>query len=157
LNREPAKRYKNAGAIIAALKPFVSVPGDFPMRFFRPLHPSTVADGISKRRDSSSIPATLSIRKPMSRDGEDIGRPSAQLEGSDDTGPPTFRLSKALTDLAMDPLPEDAPHSEPQSDISPEHSSTEMRKTQSWKLLIGMGLLIFLGIIIIIALISISY
>jgi serine/threonine protein kinase len=112
LARDPAERFQTAASVLEALAPFGVLPADYPMRFFRPLHGSTVADGGSGHRDSAPIPATLSIRKPTVRGNatDSAGNPiPVDLEEAVEAGPATVRLSKALTDLVMTALPEETP------------------------------------------------
>jgi serine/threonine-protein kinase len=114
LARDPSARYQNAAEVLVAISPFAVPPTDFPMRFFRPLHGSTVTDGIGGNGDSSSVPATLSIRKPAPN-GEESGSRNPILTGADDVddeeGPSTVRLSKAATDMVLTALPDDTPFS----------------------------------------------
>ncbi len=157
LARDPAKRYQNASGVLTALSPFVSVPADFPMRFFRPLHGSTITDGISHRGDSSSVPVTQSIRKPAVRESVDsiINKSSALLKDSEEVDPPTLRLSKALTDLAMTALPEDASITSQSVEIQLTYLSQAKQKALRNRWWIGAGLLIFVTLIAMIVLKSI--
>ena len=104
LSRDPATRFQTANQAATALEPFVKLTAEFPMRFFRPLHGSTITDGVNGNSDSSPLPSTQLIRKPgfraiaLSSTGP---IPSQQEEA----GPPTLKLAKAMTDLVMDALP----------------------------------------------------
>ncbi|HEV3386657.1 MAG TPA: serine/threonine-protein kinase [Gemmata sp.] len=108
LARDPAARYQSATAVIEAISRFAALPTDYPMRFFRPLHGSTVTDGIADNRDSSSVPATLSIRKPVAQ--ESANNPQYSNSSAEDDGceqaPATLRISKALTDMVLTALPD---------------------------------------------------
>jgi eukaryotic-like serine/threonine-protein kinase len=105
LARDPASRYLDAAATAAALSPFAALPADFPTRLFRPLHPSTVADGAADDGEISSASPTQSIRKGthLSLFSNPL-LPHSPNSQADEPGPPTLRLSKALTDLTMDAL-----------------------------------------------------
>lgn len=109
LTRDPAGRYQTAAQAVTALEPFATLTGEFPMRFFRPLHCSTITDGVGGTSDSSPLPSTQLIRKPGFR--AIAANPSLQTplrtEVSEEEGPPTLKLAKAMTDLVMDALPAD--------------------------------------------------
>jgi serine/threonine-protein kinase len=102
LTRNTASRYQTAVEAIAAISPFAALSADFPMRFFRPLHRSTVTDGSALDRDSSPVAPTQSIRKPGFH-ATTTSSPPQPVQETDDPGP-TVRLSKALTDMTMDAL-----------------------------------------------------
>lgn len=109
LARDPAARFQTATLAKESLAAFSSLPADFPMRFFRPLGGSTITDGIEGPRGSSYAPATESIRKPAQGSHAEIPRGSVE-----EVGLPTTRLSKALTDMVMTPLPETNPATPPE-------------------------------------------
>lgn len=146
--RNPAARFQNAAAVLVALEPLAFLPPDFPMRFFRPLHGSTITDGIGKFSESSSIPATQSIRKPASREGDYPNpRPSVLVEAADQ-GQPTHRLSKALTDMVMTPLPADSQTKLEKAESTAERDITSRKpyRTVFWVVLlivlVGLGIMV---------------
>ncbi len=105
LTRDLAGRCQSAIEAAAALTRHAALPADFPARYFRPLHPSTLGDG-TLGPDDYALPVTQSIRKPGASGKFPV--PKKEVEDGNDAGPPTTRLAKALTDLVMDALPENA-------------------------------------------------
>jgi serine/threonine protein kinase len=135
LARDRAARFQTAYEVMSALTPFAQLPGDFPVRFFRPQHGSTLTeDGIS------TPPETESIRRPGYRPG--AGKPiepTLDAGATDDPGPPTVRLSKALTDMAMTALPDDTPPPEPRKQ---ELLAQHLSPSRPWRQLFWGTLLI---------------
>jgi eukaryotic-like serine/threonine-protein kinase len=121
LTRNAASRYQTAVEAIAALSPFAALPADFPRRFFHPLHRSTVTDGSALDRDSSPVAPTQSIRKPGFH-ATAASPPPPPVQATDDPGP-TVRISKALTDMTMDALP-NAPQAAPQEGQKPDQTQS---------------------------------
>jgi len=121
LTRNAASRYQTAVEAIATLSPFAALPADFPRRFFHPLHRSTVTDGSALDRDSSPVAPTQSIRKPGFH-ATTTSPPPPPVQATDDPGP-TVRISKALTDMTMDALP-DAPQAAPLEGQKPDQTQS---------------------------------
>ena len=105
LKRDLASRCQSATEACEALSRHAALPSDFPAHFFRPVHLSTICDD-DKGSNDYALPITHCIRKP--------GPPSTAVvhpnaDAPIDAGPPTLRMSKAMTDMVMDALPNDVP------------------------------------------------
>lgn len=114
LVRDVAGRCQSATDAVVSLSPFASLTADFPKRYFRLLSSSAEKEGVKIHRDLSLVSPTESIRKPAFRVAVATPQPQTQTQSLtvdevDDSGPPTVRLSKALTDMVMDALLEVPP------------------------------------------------
>jgi hypothetical protein len=106
LTRDRSRRVQTAVEAGAALEPFATVGGDFPMRFFRPLQASTLTECSGVAGENSTTPVTLLIRKTSNRpSGVGSVDQAIRMEKGDSQGPTTAKLAKAMTDMVLEAIP----------------------------------------------------
>lgn len=115
LCRDPNGRQASAEEAVEVLASFAALSPDFPARLFRGGRTSTTNDG-PPEPPGSSLPATQRIVKPAPRTlppscagpGPFAPRQSPPEAASvpQESGEPTMRVAKALTDLEMTALPQ---------------------------------------------------